>query len=532
MKSIQELDFGFTDAVNYNRKENKDLFNKIFVRGNYLDKLCDSNVYFLMGEKGTGKTAYAVYLSNNNYKNILASNKFVSDTDYLKFIQLKRDKHLSLSDFTSVWKVILYLLLSKQILEKEKGLLSKIIQYPKLKALNDAIEEYYLGAFSPEIISAITFIEDSKMAAELLFKHAKLSGENSSQLTFSESRFQVNLMYIEKNFREAISKLKLSNDHMLFVDGIDIRPHQVPFEEYQDCVKGLVNAIWDLNNNIFSNIKDSKGRIRAVLLIRPDIFESLGLQNQNTKIQDNSVFLDWRTEYISHRESGIFSIFDHLLMMQQSESNIERGFSWDYYFPWNASNLYDNYDTKTSFISFLRNSYYRPRDILQMLKLLKDKYSDHGKYFIDEVNFENPAFQRDYSNYLLGEIKDHLLFYYSSEDYQIFLKFFEFLNGLNRFSYEDYIDAFNKLIEYLDNNKNSTPKFMETANDFLQFLFDLNVICYIEVTKDEGKPHIHWCFKDRSYANISPKVKTNVEYQVFYGLTKSLNLGKEFMGNN
>jgi funZ protein len=49
MKSIQELDFGFTDAVNYNRKENKDLFNKIFVRGNYLDKLCDSNVYFLMG---------------------------------------------------------------------------------------------------------------------------------------------------------------------------------------------------------------------------------------------------------------------------------------------------------------------------------------------------------------------------------------------------------------------------------------------------------------------------------------------------
>ena len=78
MKSIQELDFGFTDAVNYNRKENKDLFNKIFVRGDYLDKLCDSNVYFLMGEKATGKTAYAVYLSNNNYKNILASNKFVS----------------------------------------------------------------------------------------------------------------------------------------------------------------------------------------------------------------------------------------------------------------------------------------------------------------------------------------------------------------------------------------------------------------------------------------------------------------------
>ena len=208
MKHIQELNFGFTDAINYKRREHKDLFNKIFVRGDYLDKLCNSNIYFLMGEKGTGKTAYAVYLSNNNYKNILAANKFVSETDYLKFIQLKKDKHLSLSDFTSIWKVILYLLLSQQLIEKENDLISRIFQYPKFKSLNDAIEEYYSGAFSPEIINAITFIENSKIAAELLSKHAKINGENSNQLTFSESKFQVNLMYIEKKFREAISKLK------------------------------------------------------------------------------------------------------------------------------------------------------------------------------------------------------------------------------------------------------------------------------------------------------------------------------------
>ena len=98
-------------------------------------------------------------------------------------------------------------------------------------------------------------------------------------------------MYIEKKFKEALSKLKLKNDHILFIDGIDIRPPQILFDEYQECVKGLANAVWSLNNDIFPSIKGSKGRIRIVLLIRPDIFESLGLQNQNTKIQDNSVFL-------------------------------------------------------------------------------------------------------------------------------------------------------------------------------------------------------------------------------------------------
>ena len=69
------------------------------------------------------------------------------------------------------------------------------------------------------------------------------------------------------------------------------------------------------------------------------------------------------------------------------------------------------------------------------------------------------------------------------------------------------------------------PRFMTTAEEFLQFLYELNVICYIERTEND-EPFIHWCFKDRSYSNISPKVKTEKEYEIFYGMAKSLNTGK------
>lgn len=527
MKNIKELELGFADAANYRKRENKDLFNKIFVKGEYLDRLCEPDISFLIGEKGTGKTAYAVYLTNNNYKNISAATRFVRETDYSKFIQLKRDKHLNVSDFISIWKVILYLLLSNQIKEKEAGFLSNMLPYSQFKSLDDAIREYYANAFSPEIVNAITFVENSKETAELLFKYAKLNGEESHQITFTENKFQINLMYIEKKFKEALSKLKLKNDHLLFIDGIDVRPSQIPFDEYQECVKGLANAIWSLNNDVFSSIKGSKGRIRIVLLIRPDIFESLGLQNQNTKIQDNSVFLDWRTNYVSHRESRIFNVFDHLLKIQQECKDMEDGDSWDYYFPWDASNLYDEYTTKTSFVSFLRNSYYRPRDILQMIKFLQDNHSGDC-LFVKGSDFENSEFQRKYSNYLLGEIKDHLLFYYNQDDYQKFLKFFEYLNGRNKFSYQEYVNSFNKLTEYLYSTKKDIPRFMATPNEFLQFLFDMNVICYIDTSEDDNKPYFHWCFKDRNYANISPKVKSGAEYQVFYGLTKALDLGTTF----
>ena len=68
MKKIGELNLGFSDAQNYARRDNKKMFNDIFVKNYFLEKIINPNTYFLIGEKGTGKTAYSVYLKNNNYK--------------------------------------------------------------------------------------------------------------------------------------------------------------------------------------------------------------------------------------------------------------------------------------------------------------------------------------------------------------------------------------------------------------------------------------------------------------------------------
>ncbi len=524
MKTVKQLDIGYLDAKNYTQRDKKEFFNQIFVKGDYLDELCNSNVSFLIGEKGTGKTAYATYLSNNDYKNIHAETKFIKATDYLKFIKLKRDRQLELSDYEDIWKVILYLLISKQILVSEKS----IFNFMKFKTLNESIDKYSANAFKPEILQAIQIVENSKEFAELMYKDfAKLGIDNSSELTFTDKKFATNLHYIQKKFEEAINQLKLSKNQLLFIDGIDIRPNNIPFDEYQECIKGLADAIWWLNTEFFPNIKDSKGRIRVVLLIRPDIFNILGLHNTNAKLSDNSVFLDWRTDYKNFRRSKIFSIFDRLLNAQQV-SKLDFGQAWDYYFPWNAPDLHDPeiYQTNTSFISFLRNSYYRPRDILKMIELLRKNSTDNVEKF-EEGSFTDTRFRRDYSNYLLGEIKDNLLFYYSEDEYNHFLKFFTYLNGSTEFTYEEYSNSFNNLIKDLESTSAIKPKFMSTANEFLQFLFDLNVISFLEDTED-GKRHIHWCFKDRNYANISPQIKFNLRYQVFYSLTKSLNLGKTF----
>jgi hypothetical protein len=363
-------------------------------------------------------------------------------------------------------------------------------------------------------------------------KYAKAGGEESDEITFSENLFQINLMYVQKKFEEAFTSLKLKKSHLLFIDGIDIRPSHIEYDDYLDCVKGLANAVWTVNNDVLPKIKDSQGRLKVVLLVRPDIFDSIGLQNRNNKIRDNSVLLNWNTTYANHKNSEIFEMAGKLLGAQQTPV-VEYDKAWDYYFPYKIENKSTNKkvadEDDSSFIGFLRYSLYRPRDIVTMLSILKENFIEQRQNpdrVFSESDFFHVEFVRKYSEYLLGEVKDQLSFYYTSNDYELFLKFFEYLKGKSNFSYDEYISAYQAFVKYLDTNSINRPKFVESPDVFLQFLYELNVIFYIE--KVSGGNFIRLCLRERNPTNISPKVKTHQTYQVHYGLIEALNVGKKY----
>lgn len=526
---IPKLNLGFNDAENYKRPENRDLFNKIFVENEYLSKIHKDSTYFILGEKGTGKTAYAVYYANNQYQNTIGILNYIRETDYQKFITLKKEKHLELSDFTSIWKVIIYLLISEKINSSENRV--SLFTSNKFAALQKAIDEYYAAAFSPEILQALNFVEKSKIAAEIIAKHIKISGEKGYDKSFTHSKFQTNLFFIQKHFEDAIKSIKLTKNYLLFIDGIDIRPRNIDFEDYLECIKGLANAVWSINNDFFSTL-NSKNKIRVAILMRPDIYSSLGLQNQNNKLRDNGVLLSWITTFREYRESSIFQLVDNLLNAQQPYHNYP-GECWDYYFPYKVQNSKTGIKDDNSFISFLRFSFYKPRDFVSMLSILKDNFVrksiDPKKVFRKE-DFDSDDFRTEFSDYLLSEIKDQLLFYYSEDEYQIFIDFFQALNGKVDFTYDEFIEAYEKYVNEIHGKGFVTPKLMESYDRFLQFLYDNNIIAYIEDAKDES--YMRWCFRERTYSNVSPKIKTHSRYTIHYGLHKALNVGKTVKTSN
>lgn len=164
-----------------------------------------------------------------------------------------------------------------------------------------------------------------------------------------------------------------------------------------------------------------------------------------------------------------------------------------------------------------------------MLSIQQEDFIDQKRNpderFIED-DFDNPSFTRKYSDYLLGEVKDHLAFYYTSNDYETFLKFFHFLKGKSRFSYTEFVEAFDNYSAFLSKNPYAKPSFCSSSEEFLQFLYDLNIVCSIRDT-DDG-PFFGYCYRDRCSSNIAPKVLTGVRYDVHYGLMKALNLGKKY----
>lgn len=524
MKTISELSLGFSDASNYLKRQNKQLFADVFVKNEFLEALQNPNVYYLIGEKGTGKTAYAVYLHNNSFEGQKSILKFIKSTDYEKFYELKKEGKIDFSGYSDIWKTILLLLMAKSITKDD--LKQKILTgNQRLSLLQKVIDDYYNNAFSPEITYAFKVVDNSEVLAKLMTEHTELSIKGGENVESLHQKLQLNLYYIYRKFEECFFKLHFSKNITLYIDGIDVRPSHIPYETYLQSIRGLSDACWSLNNDLFSNIKDSDGQPRIVLLLRPDIFASLNLQNATNKLADNSVYLDWTTTYTDYKNSPLYDVAKKLVGRDNQEgSNIDY---WEKYFDWKFPSTNETRECDTAFMEFLRISLSRPRDIQRIVSILQGLMKRKGKgreKSFDVKEYKSDAFQNHYSEYFLGSLKDQLSFYYSADEFEHFKKFFELFED-TQFTYEQYCVAYQNYVDYICNNAKDVPEFVEDPNRFLQLLYDSNVITAIE---EKQELFFHFSYREKSPTNIAPKVPIgkNVYYRFHYGLFKKTNKGR------
>lgn len=542
MKPIKDLDFGFNDATMYKSRSERERFRRTFFKTEALDDIFKESTFFLVGEKGTGKTSYAVYISISEFYSTRAFIVNIGETEYRKFITLKQGNRLEFSDYEDIWRVILYYQIANRVKEddvKRKSILS----FSKLAAINKAIAAYERSAFQPEALTPVKFLESQKRKGELNVGSKDKAGvvlgaENSTEQSTSIDTFNLRLLSLKRDFETALGGLSLKKNYLLFIDGIDTRPESVSHDDYIECLRGLASAVWSINTEFFVNIKDSEGRMRVVLMVRPDVFSALRMNNFGSKITDCSVMLDWFTNRSEYRKSNLFGMIDNLIGAQQEPPVVASrgqapGAMVDSYLPPFASNgrRIENAD-KQPFARVLDFTFFRPRDVVtafrSLKELAKDRSADSGQNF--QLKWiDSPEFRRKMGAHLLREIKDALQFYYSEKDYNTFRMFFNFLNGKTHFNWAEFEDSFEVYSTYLEAIGRPIPGNSDTAEKFLQMLFTLNIIGCMR-QEAGGKKFWYWCYRERSLQELSPAASLNSEYQIHSGVAKELNLGADFEG--
>ena len=498
LKKIEELKRVHTDAYEYYDEDEPDsLFEKIFLDDNLVDKIKNENRHFIIGDKGSGKTAYAVHISNKADNGYSARIKRVADTIYEKFVTMKKDGMLNMSTYKDIWTNILLMILSKEI----NSLLSErkfkyFFKNGKFRKEFKLLEkEFFSTAFKPEILRAFEFVseitKEKNIGISGKFINARGTNSAGSKNSTIDTNYELSLMNLQKRFEDLLIKYRPEKMMILFIDGLDARPNNIDTDDYRYCIKGLAESVVELNNGILKSID-----VKIRLLIRPDIMYSLSIHNANQLITNNSLVLNWCTSYQKYRKSNIFKVADLFFSKQQNES-FTTGECWDLYFPYKIRR-------RDYFIALLDRSFYKPRDIITICNILISKckgsnFSKQDIYMIDD----------EYSNYVKGELKDYMLAYLNYDEYEIFEQFIKSFD-YKQFSYETYINKYNDFIA--KNRSDVIPKLMENKNMLLQTMYDVSLICMV-VYKKDGTSDMKWAYKEKGYTSIRPPVSFEGNFQ-------------------
>lgn len=516
---ISDLRDPFNDAVNYKSRQEKEFFNKIFVRTDDLTDCLKPSIYYLIGEKGSGKTAYAIYLESNEIQGAKCKLSTMTETQYKRFIALKKRGKLEYSDFANIWRPMLLNMVAQALVQKSKGYLASFTG--KFDIIEAEIETFNKDSLNPEVEVAFEMVSEQIGITELSNKNiGKIGISDKTTNTDKSENIKHHLLEKEIRLKQAIADLRISNNHILFVDGIDYRPEGISYNDYLNCVKGLGEAVWQLNTEFFNGIRDSKGRIKIVLLVRPDVFHALNLYNSNSRIRDNAVLLDWATTESGMLDSKLYEAAGKYFSSHQSFpiADVEA-----------ANHYFSSSESDVIFRRLLRASFQKPRDLLTFIKIA-NKVSTKNLGRGSENRFrpdivKNPDFTKQYAGYLLGEVLDYAAFYMSQDDFFLFIKFFQYLDGKAEFNYADFVLAFNKFKNWINGETVKATEYLRDPEALLQFFYDVNIIGYSEVLGSNHAQFIHFSYRERTLTNIAPKIKTVGLLMINPGISKALDIG-------
>lgn len=497
---LRQIDFGDIDA---NADPNLD---KYFMDNGYWDMIVNDPIYYVIGRKGTGKSALYKMLEKDAIINgIPVSNCDFGDFPFNKLMQLSDDDFSKPNQYQSIWQLVIlnqfvYLIMRNNNVNHSNIHYKKLANYYNT-FLGDTLELHKVS------LTKVRKKEHSLQVASLGINPG-ISESKEAAITYSDS--YTNISSINKSLLSELTEFFKTTDepsYLVQFDRLDDTYNQYTEKEsYFHLVISLMKTVYSLNNHFRSS---GINQVKTIVYLRTDIIDEIGKRDaESARWEDFTYRLNWAIVNKSDWNNPPLK----LMLNKRIINSLKRDVSFENIFDSNQIrinrsdimiNSQGNRDNRYMdiFQYMTELTLHRPRDLIKFCKCIQQELSESQPSKLSYRTIKDA--EKGYCYWLVNaELSNEINPVIPDTE-----KLFALLRSLGSkpFSFSDFNSRYNST----DNSGISMDK-----DKLISYLYDVGIL--MNVNFDHG--HLRFKSKVRNRGTVNRSMKLMIHPGVWKGI--------------
>lgn len=391
IRIFKEIDFGSIDGLN-----DKHL-SSYFLDKDYWSKLINGKEFFVVGRKGTGKSAIYTWLFEQQFeKGVLIENLSFKNFPFEKLLRMSDDDFSKPNQYQSIWRNIILSEIAGLIIKDQLAIIDE--EYNEIKKYVDYRFGKDLTELHQKVMSTTT-----KMDGSLKLKVFESSVSSSKGLELGDGLENVTIINkrLEQLLRSYL-KRNITRKYIVQFDQLDDNyTNFIENKAYFQCIISLFKSIYDLNL-IFDY---ESVPVKIIAYLRSDIYYEINTYDPDSaRWDDHKYVLNWA---IINKSDWTNPPLLQLINKRISNSYLQYKEIINPFgelFKKEQLGMADNGKLIDPFKYLVYRTFHRPRDLVQFCKYIQTEVKETNKLELRTIlNAE-----KKYSEWLLGEIANEI----------------------------------------------------------------------------------------------------------------------------
>lgn len=459
---------------------------RYFYKSLDVEELLEGEKCYVIGRKGTGKTAIANYIKKRSGHDHFSAVLTLKNFPFKNIYEYKDDRHFAPNEFITFWKYVIYTKLLYLICENEKT------PQDLRRAVEDCIPSTVSEAMSRNI--------ERTMSRNFSLGFASLK----ASLGFSKGR--------EKNEVSWIDRVDALED--IILQHIDDSKYFIVFDEldedyrYQSIMETerpyaeLLTGLFKAAQAVKSKFDEEEKKVTPIVFLRDDIY-SIITDHDKSKWNDLCINLQWSAYTIQ-------ALIGHRIVRAQHPEAVFSSFGNAWYKIISNEPIYYGGMRKKSLSSYewiTRQTLLRPRDYIRYLKICAKKAYEADDDLIKPQSITTQA--KTYSSGFRQEFIDEI--HTLLPDIERIFRIFTIINK-----------AYLKPDEFIENYNKESKEGWVRNNDSAEYV--LNILFVFSVIGNQTQSGTN--YEKNMYRYLNPEADLDLSRTIVIhpGLQKALQI--------